>query len=74
MGSLPWNVFKAKLNERFTPHNQISKDGQKLLSLCQFDGPQVMGRYVQTRTSLLSFILLKDMHKKWPSSMQATIL
>jgi hypothetical protein len=21
MGSLPWSTFKAKLNERFTPHN-----------------------------------------------------
>jgi len=21
MGSLPWDAFKAKLNERFTPHN-----------------------------------------------------
>jgi hypothetical protein len=74
MGSLPWNAFKAKLNERFTPHNQILKDGQELLSLCQSNGPQVMGRYVQTFTSLLSFILLKDMHKKWLSSMQAAIL
>jgi hypothetical protein len=21
MGNLPWSVFKAKLNKRFTPHN-----------------------------------------------------
>jgi hypothetical protein len=27
MGILPCNAFKAKLNERFTPHNQIFKDG-----------------------------------------------
>jgi hypothetical protein len=60
MGILPWNVFKAKLNKRFTPHNHILKDGQKLLSLHQFDGLGTMGRYVQTFTSLLSLILMKE--------------
>jgi len=59
MGSLPWSAFKAKLNERFTLHNQILKDGQELLSLSQFDGPGVMGKYVQIFVSLLSFILMK---------------
>jgi hypothetical protein len=39
MGNLPWSAFKAKLNENFNPHNQILKDGQKNLSLHQFDGP-----------------------------------
>jgi hypothetical protein len=60
MGTLPWIIFKAKLNEKFTPHNQILKDGQKLLSLHQFDGPGVMGRNVQTFMSLLSLILMKE--------------
>jgi hypothetical protein len=59
MGSLPWNVFKAKLNKRFTPHSQILKDGQELLSLHKFNGLGAMGRYVQTFASLLNFIPMK---------------
>jgi hypothetical protein len=35
MGNLPWSTFKAKLNERFTPHNHILKVGQELLSFQQ---------------------------------------
>ncbi|CAK9858530.1 unnamed protein product [Sphagnum jensenii] len=30
---------KVKLNERFTPHNQILKDGQEFLSLHQSNAP-----------------------------------
>jgi hypothetical protein len=60
MGNLLWNMFKAKLNEKFTPHHQILKYGQELLRLRQSNGPRVMGRYVQTFTSLLSFILMKE--------------
>jgi hypothetical protein len=60
MGTLPWIVFKAKLNEKFTPHNQILKDGQELWSLCQSDAPRAMGRYVQTFMSLMSFIPMKE--------------
>jgi hypothetical protein len=60
MGTFPWIVFKTKLNEKFTPHNQILKDGQKLLSLCQSVGLGAMGRYVQTFMSLLSLILMKE--------------
>jgi hypothetical protein len=60
MGTLPWIVFKAKLNEKFTPHNQILKDGQELLSLRQSDGLGAMGRYVQTFMSLLSLIPMKE--------------
>jgi hypothetical protein len=55
---LPWSEFKAKLNKSFTPHNQILKDGQELLSLHQFNGLGAMGRYVQTFMSLLSLIEL----------------
>jgi hypothetical protein len=43
MGSLLWSVFNAKLNERFILHNQILKDGQELLTLHQFNGPETMG-------------------------------
>ncbi len=53
------NTFKAKLNERFTPHNQILKDGQKLLSMLQSDRSRTMGKYVQTFVSLLNFIPMK---------------
>lgn len=60
MGRFPWSAFKAKLNEKFTPHNQILKDGQELLSLRQSDGLRMMGKYVQTFASLLKFILMKE--------------
>ncbi len=70
MGSLPWSVFKAKLNKRFTPHNQILKDGQEFMHLHQSNGPRTMGRYVQTFVSLLNLIPWKrSMHKRWFSSM-----
>jgi len=59
MGSFPHNAFKAKLNEKFTPHNQILKVGQKL-NLRQSNGPRMMGRYVQTFASLLNLILMKE--------------
>jgi hypothetical protein len=36
------------------------KDGQELLSLHRFDGPRTVGRYVQTFTSMLSLILMKE--------------
>jgi hypothetical protein len=60
MGSLPWSTFKAKLNERFTPHNQLLKDRQELLNLLQSDKSKTMGRYVQTFASLLILILMKE--------------
>jgi len=60
MGILPCSAFKAKLNEKFAPHNQIFKDGQELLNLCQFDGPRGLGRYVQTFVLLLSLIPMKE--------------
>jgi hypothetical protein len=60
MGSLFSSAFKAKLNEMFTLHNQILKDGQELLSLCQSNGFRAMGKYVQTFVSLLSFISMKE--------------
>lgn len=60
MGSLLWSVFKAKLNERFTLHNQILKDGQELLRLHQSNGLGAMGRYVQTFASLLNLIPMKE--------------
>jgi hypothetical protein len=60
MRNLFWKMFKAKLNEKFTSHNQIFKYGQELLSLHQSNGPGGMGRYVQTFTSLLSFILMQE--------------
>jgi hypothetical protein len=70
MGSLPWSTFKAKLNERFTPHNQILKDGQELLNLLQSNSPKTMGRYVQTFVLLLSPIPMKEEYtQKWPSYM-----
>jgi hypothetical protein len=59
MGCLLGNAFKAKLNERFTPHNQILKDGQEFLSLRQSNGPRTMGRYVQTLAYLLNLIPMK---------------
>jgi hypothetical protein len=59
MGSLPHNAFKAKLNERFTPHNQILKDGQELLNLRQSNGLGAIGRYVQTFVSLFNLIPMK---------------
>jgi hypothetical protein len=60
MGFLPWSAFKAKLNKKFTPHNKILKDGRELLNLHQFNGLGAMGRYVQTFTSLLNLILMKE--------------
>jgi hypothetical protein len=57
---LPWNAFKAKLNKRFTPHNQNLKDGQKNLNLCQTNGSRTLGKYVQTFASLLKFIPMKE--------------
>ncbi len=60
MGILPCSAFKAKLNEKFAPHNQNFKDGQELLNLCQFDGPRGLGRYVQTFVLLLSLIPMKE--------------
>jgi hypothetical protein len=33
VGRFPWSAFKAKSNEKFTPHNQILKDGQKTFKL-----------------------------------------
>ncbi len=60
MGILPCSAFKAKLDERFAPHNQIFKDGQELLNLHQSDGPKRIGRYVQTFVLLLSLILMKE--------------
>ncbi len=60
MGSFPWSVFKVKLNERFTPHNQILKDGQELMRLCQSNGLGAMGRYVQTFVYLLNLIPMKE--------------
>jgi hypothetical protein len=60
MRILLWSVFKVKLNNRFTPHNKILKDGQELLSLHECNGLGAMGRYVQTFTSLLNFIMMKE--------------
>jgi len=42
MDTLFWNDFKTKLNERFTSHNQILKDGQKLFNLRQGEGLETL--------------------------------
>jgi hypothetical protein len=57
MGTLLQSMFKAKLNEKFTPHNQILKDGQELLCANMMSWND--GGYVQTFASLLSFISMK---------------
>jgi len=59
MVTLPWNAFKVKLNDMFTPHNQILKNGQELLNLHQTNGLRKMGKYVQTFASLLNLVLMK---------------
>jgi hypothetical protein len=55
MGSLPWSAFYIKLNERFTLHNHILKDGQELLNLCQFDGLGAMGGVCPNHCVLVKF-------------------
>ncbi len=44
------------LNEKFTPHNQILLNGQKLFNLYQGDGLRALGKYVQSFVALLSLI------------------
>jgi hypothetical protein len=74
LGNLPWNMFKAKLNEKFTPQDEILKYGQELFNLHQSNGPRVMGTYVQTFTSLLSLVLMKKEYaQKVASSMACNL-
>jgi hypothetical protein len=44
---LPWEEFKLCLNERFTPHHPVLKEGMELLELAQGDGTNSLAHYVQ---------------------------
>jgi hypothetical protein len=51
--TITWASFKAKLNVRFMPHNQVLRDGLELLALKQSKGPSLLPKHVQTFSALL---------------------
>jgi hypothetical protein len=55
---LMWEQFKSWLNERFTPHRQVLKDGMKLLEL-QGERPNSLAKCVQDFNANMTFVLIK---------------
>jgi hypothetical protein len=57
---LMWKQFKSQLNERFTLHHQVLKDGVELLELQQSKGHLSLTKYVQKFNMKLTFIPIKE--------------
>lgn len=60
VGTLSWNDFKIKLNDKFTLFNQILKDGQEWLNLHQSKGHGTLVCYVQAFSALLNLVTMKE--------------
>jgi hypothetical protein len=57
---LPWEEFKLCLNERFTPHHPMLKEGMELLELAQGDKTNSLAHYVQNFNTKLIIILFNE--------------
>jgi hypothetical protein len=61
---LTWEQFKSWLNERFTPHHQVFKDGMELLELQQGERPNSLVKYVQKFNTNMTFVPIKKSFKR----------
>jgi hypothetical protein len=52
--------FEAELNVRFTPHNQVLRDGLELLALKQGEGLGLLAIHVQNFSALLCLVPMKE--------------
>jgi hypothetical protein len=58
--TITWVGFKAKLNVKFTPHNQVLRDGLELLALRQGEGLGSLAKHVQTFSALVCLVPMKE--------------
>jgi hypothetical protein len=54
--TITWVGFKAKLNAKFMPHNQVLRDGLELLALKQGEGLGSLAKHVQIFSALLCLV------------------
>jgi hypothetical protein len=55
-----WEEFKLQLDERFTLHHLVLRDGMEFLELTQWDNKGSLATYVQDFNRMLTMVPFKD--------------